>query len=284
MRINQAFALVAALVGASTAWTAESVPAERPLLQPPTSTTPSPLTDRFAVRAVFFRPSVSTTARYDSDTGAAGSTFDGEDTMGLQRTLNQGWIDLMFRMAERHRVTAQFYQLKRTGEAALGQALDFGNSTFQPGDGVIHSRMELRQFNLGYSYSAVRREQFELGVGFGIHLVQLEGSMEAPAVFKREHLDSAGPFPTLSGDVTWRFTRRFSTSARIDFFSYGTSKVDSSAMAWNADVQFRAHRSLAVGLGYASSYYRLDSTDPDFFTGKVKLRYRGPQLFLRAGF
>jgi hypothetical protein len=84
--------------------------------------------------------------------------------------------------------------------------------------------------------------------------------------------------------VTWRFTRRFSTSARIDFFSYGASKVDSSAMAWNADVQFRAHRNLAVGLGYASSYYRLDSTDPNFFTGKVNLRYRGPQLFLRVGF
>jgi hypothetical protein len=66
--------------------------------------------------------------------------------------------------------------------------------------------------------------------------------------------------------------------------SFSSGGVDADSLAWNMDVQFRAQPHLAVGLGYASTHYRLDSTDPDYFLGKVKLRYSGPELFLRASF
>ena len=277
---------VAALCAAAQALPAEP-PAEqpqRPLLQPPAMEIPSPITDRFAVRAVYFRPSISTTARYDNDAGTPGTTFSGEDTLGLQKSRNQGWIDLMFRMTARHRIEAQFYQLKRNGDMALDQTLNFGNHAFGPGDGPILSSMELRQLNVSYAYSVLRRERLELGVAFGIHLVQLDGTLEAPATFKRERLGVAGPYPTLGGDLTWRFTRRFSANAAAHFFTYSSGGADGSSLAWNADVQYRAHRNLAVGLGYASMHYRVDSTDPKVFLGYVKLNYQGPELFLRASF
>ncbi|HTQ36920.1 MAG TPA: hypothetical protein VMH77_07775 [Steroidobacteraceae bacterium] len=257
---------------------------QRTLLQPPVVEIPSPITDRFAIRVVYFRPSVSTTARYDDAAGNPGTTFSGEDLLGLPATRNQGWIDLMFRMTDRHRIEAQFYQLKRGGEAVFAQPLRFGNDTFGPGDGEIHSRMDLRQLNLAYTYSLVRQPQLELGLGFGIHLVQLEGSLEAPATFKREHLDTAGPYPTLGGQACWRFTRRFSASAAAQVLAFSSHGVDGTSVLWNADVQFRARPNLAVGLGYADTRYRLDSTDADFFPGYLRLRYRGPEFFLRASF
>lgn len=256
---------------------------QRPLLQPPVEEIPSPITDRFAVRALYFRPTISTTARYD-DIAADGTPFSGEDVVGLPDTKNQGWIDLMFRMTPRHRVAVQFYQLRRHGRAVLDQPLQFGNTIFQNSDGEILSSMELRQLNLGYAYSVVRREQLEWGVGLGLHLLQLEGVLEAPTTFKRERLNSAGPFPTLATDVTWLFTRRFSVNAGAHFVSFKSNSADGRSLSWNADVQFRAWRNLAVGLGYASTLYRLESSDPDYFLGYVKLRYRGPELFLRAAF
>ncbi len=259
-------------------------PPPRPLLQPPVVEIPSPITDRFAVRAMYYRPSVSTIVRYDDTASAPGTTISGEDTIGLPDTKSQGWLDLMFRMTPRHRIEAQYYQLRRTGEAVLSQPVDFGNDTFLPSDGQLISRMDLRQLNLGYMYSLVRQEQLEVGLGFGIHLLQLTGSLEAPATFKHEDLDTAGPYPTLAADVTWRFTRRFSVNAAAHYLDFSHGGVDGSSLAWHADLQFRAHRNLAVGLGYASTRYRLDSSDPDFFSGYVKLQYQGPELFLRASF
>jgi hypothetical protein len=276
---------VATIVVCGVARAGEPPPAtQRRLLQPPSVQVASPITDRFVVRAVYFRPSVSTTVRYDTSAGAPGTTFSAEDTLAMQDSRNQGWIDLMFRMTPRHRIAAQYYQLKRSGAAVLDQALDFGDETFQPGDGQVLSHMDMRQLNLVYTYSLLQQEQLELGLGFGIHLVQIEGTLEAPAAFKREHVDTAGPFPTLAGDFTWRFTRRFSANGAARFVAYSSGGSDASSLAWNFDVQFRAQRNLAVGLGYASMRYRVDSTDADYFLGHVKLSYHGPQLFLRASF
>lgn len=272
------------LCGAVQAGEPSSAQPQRRLLEPPTVQVASPITDRFAVRAVFFRPSVSTTARYDAAAGAPGSTFSAEGTLAMQDTRNQGWIDLMLRMTPRHRIAAQFYELKRSGATVLSQALDFGAETFQPSDGQVLSHLDLRQLNLVYTYSLLQREQIELGLGFGIHLVQLDGTLEAPAAFKREHLDSAGPHPTLAGDFTWRVTNRFSANGAAHFITYKSGGIDASSFAWNFDVQFRAQRNLAVGLGYSSTRYRLDSTDPDYFLGYINLRYQGPELFLRASF
>jgi hypothetical protein len=279
--------MAAAMLSAvAPGWAGEASPQpQRPLLQPPVEDIPSPITDRFSVRVMYYRPSIDTTVRYDDEAGTTqGTLFSAEDTIGLPDTKNQAWLDLRFRLAPKHRIEAQYYQLKRKGGGTLAQAVDFGEDTFNPGDGEIISRAELRQLNIGYSYSLLRREQLELGLGLGIHLLQLTGSMEQPAAFKTEQLDTAGPYPTLSGDLAWRFTRRFSVNAGAHFLTFRHDGVKGRSLAWNADLQYRAHRNLAVGLGYASTLYRLDSEDPDFFSGFVKMKYQGPQLFLRAAY
>jgi hypothetical protein len=286
MRTVSSLVLIAALLSAAAPGMAgEAAPQpQRPLLQPPVVEVPSPITDRFSVRALFYRPSISTIVRYDDSASGAGTTISGEDTIGLPDTKNQAWVDLRFRLAPRHRIEAQYYQLKRKGDAVLTQSVDFGDDTFRPSDGTVISTSELRQLNLGYSYSLLRREQLELGVGLGIHLLQLTGSLEAPAAFKRQTLDTAGPFPTLAADFSWRFMRRFSLNTAAQFLTFSHGGVKGRSLAWDADVEFRAHRNLAVGLGYASTGYRIDSTDPDFFSGYFKLKHQGPQLFLRAAF
>jgi hypothetical protein len=272
------------LCGAVHAAEQSAAQSQRTLLQPPATQVASPITDRFVVRAMYFHPSVSGTARYDDSLGAPGTTFSAEDTLGMQDTKNQGWIDLQFRMTARHRLAAQFYELKRKGVTTLDQPLEFGDQTFQPADGTVISHMDMRQLNLVYTYSALQLEKVELGVGFGIHLVQIEGTIEAPTAFKREHLDAAGPHPTLAGDFTWRFTKRFSANGGARIVAFNSGGLDASALSWNLDVQYRMQRNFALGLGYASSRYRLDSTDADFFLGYLKLRYQGPQFFLRASF
>jgi hypothetical protein len=276
--------LLALVLGAG-AQAAEQQPAtQRTLLQPPKVEIASPITDHLAVRAMYFWPTARTIVRYDSSAGVRGTVFGAEEILGLARYGNQGWLDLMFRMTARHRIMVQYYQLRRSVDKVLEQTINFGDHSFGPGDGPVLSHLDLRQLNLIYTYSLLRREKVELGLGFGLHLPQIDGSLEAPATFKRERVNTAGLYPTLAGDFTWRMTKRFSATGAAEYVSYSPGRVDAKALAWNLDVQYRMQRHLAAGVGFTRTRYWLDSADPGFFLGYLRLGYRGPELFLRASF
>lgn len=257
--------------------------ASRQLLQPPKMSIASPITDRFAVRGVYYRPKVATSVRYDATAGTPGTLISGEDTLGLDDQLDQGSLDMMFRIGERHRIQAGFHKQTRSGDVVLAQDVEFGDETFSAGERTL-GKLDLRRLGLVYTYSLLRRERIEVGLGLGIHLLQLEGIVEAPATFQRETLDTAGPFPTLALDASWRVTRRFSLNAGVQYLDASIDEVEGGFQSWHADVQFRAWRNLAFGAGYTHAQYRVDSTDPDDFAGYFKLKYNGPEVFFRVSF
>lgn len=270
------------VLAASAPWLAAAGAEPRELLQPPTRTDPGPITDRLAVRALYYGQSIDTLVRYDDDAGAPGTLLAAEDRLGLADRLDQGAVDLMFRMLERHRIRADYHQQTRDGDVVIDEPIQFGNDDYFAGERVL-THMDLRRFGLAYTYSLVRKEKLELGLGLGINLLQMEGTLEAPARFVRERQDVAGPFPTLAVDATWQFARRFSLNTAAQFLAGKVDEVDGSYASWSADVQFRPLRNLAVGAGYARTRYRIDSTDDDL-AGYFRLKYQGLQLFLRASF
>jgi hypothetical protein len=117
----------------------------------------------------------------------------------------------------------------------------------------------------------------------GLHLLQLEGRAEVPARFAREKIDGAGPFPTLNADATWRITRRFSLNVAAGWLGGSMNDVEADFRSLQGDVQFRARPNLALGLGYARTRYKIDSTNPDFL-GYFDLKYAGPEAFVRVSF
>lgn len=281
MKIVPGFALCAAGFGAAAAVAAEPPPA-RELLQPPKTTIASPITDRLAVRGIFFAPRIATNVRNDASDGTAGTPISAEDMLGMADKLNQGGIDLAFRMGERHRIRAMYYQMDRSGDAVLDETVRFGDEVYQVDDRVL-SKMEVRQLDVVYTYSVLRREKVEIGLGLGVHLQQVEGELDAPATFQSEEDSSAGPFGTLAADGTWLFHRRFSLNARMNYFKADAEDVHGSYMNWHADVQFRWKRNFAVGAGWTYTRMFIDSIDEDE-SGRFRLEYKGPEVFIRASF
>ncbi|MBK6672487.1 MAG: hypothetical protein IPH71_13275 [Proteobacteria bacterium] len=255
-------------------------PAQRELLQPPKMRVASPITDRLAVNIRFFMPSIATDVRYDASDGTPGTPLTGEGTLGLEDQLKQGAIDLQFRMVDRHRIRAQFYKQTRGGDVVLNQQVRFGDDVYIVNDRVV-SKMDLRKLDLVYTYSFLRREKIELSAGLGIHLLQAQGTLDAPARFVSENLDVAGPFATLAFDGTWRFTKRFSLNAQVNYLKGHVDTVRGSYKAWNADVQFRLRPNFTLGAGYSATRFYLDSSEPGD-AGLFRFDYKGPQAFIRV--
>jgi hypothetical protein len=266
---------------AATAVQAADEP-KRELLQPPKEEIASPITDHFALSGIYSLGSVSTVARYDRSPLVAGTTVDAEKLLGLDDKLNKGSIAMMFRFADRSRVAIDYFKLTRHGDVVLNQPIVVGTSTYLVSDRVL-TDLDLRILGLTYTYSFIRTERFEVGAGLGIRIGQAEGSGEVPARRQLDTFDGVAPLPTLTLDGTWRITKRFSLNSRVQYFAVHTGGVDGSLSSLHADVQYRAWKNLAVGLGYSKLGVVVDSADPGN-TGRLDLQVTGPELFLRASF
>lgn len=254
----------------------------RVLLQPPPEVRYSPINDRFAIRGSYFQPSIETALRYDASPTQPGTPISGEDTLGLDDELNQGTLEMVFRLTPKQRLRVNYLKLDRSGDVILDEEVDFGDDTFLPGERVTSS-LDMRLLELTYAYSLFRRERWELGIGLGIHLLEAKGEAEVAARFAGDDFSVAGPFPSLALDATVMITKRFSFNARAQYLGGNIGDTDGSYANYHADVQFRAWPNLAFGLGYTSYSIRVDSLDEDF-SGRFVMKARGPEAFVRVSF
>jgi hypothetical protein len=279
--LTAALALVTGAVSAGEAPKTDAGP-KRELLKPPVKEIPSPITDHFAIRAMFVTSDITTLVRHDDSAGTPGSLIDGENTLGLPDRRQRPNLDMTFRMGKRHRIHADVYNLKRSGDEIISGQIRFGDAQFQPGERVV-SGMELRKLGIGWTWSALRTERLEFGIGLALHLMQLDGELQAPARFERERIDAAGPFPSLAFDGTWRVTHRFSLNAGGNWLGGTADEVKGRFQSLRGDVQFRVRPNFALGLGYTQTLFRVESSTTDF-SGYMKLKYKGPEAFLRVSF
>jgi hypothetical protein len=257
---------------------------KREFLKPPAATIASPITDRLAVAGVFYMPTVATAMRYDSPTtGMPGTVFSGEDTLLLDNKLNQGGVEFVFRMLQRHRIRVDFFKMTRSNDLVPNQVIRFGDNVYGAAGDSVHSLLDMRTLGLAYTYSFFRREKVELSAGLALHLLQAEGELAVPAKFIRDNFDVAGPFATLVFDGTWRFTRRFSANLQAQYLGGNVDTVDGSYSVYHGDVQFRARPNLAFGLGYSQTTLKITSTDIDL-PGFFNFEHKGPQAFVRVSY
>ncbi len=252
-------------------------------IRPPAKAAPAgPITDHFSLRASFYMPSVSTDARFDSSAGVLGTQFNAETDLGLDDKLDQGRVELIFRLRERHRMRIDYLKIDRDGDRLLNRQITFGNSTYNVSDRVL-STVSWRMLGLTYTWSALRKERYELGVGIGVNLIEAEARGEVRARNLREKGAGVGPMPTIAVDGTWQIAKRWSVNARAQQLSLSVSDVKGSMSDYHVDAQYRWVPNAAVGIGY--NMFKTDVTlSGSGSPGQFALDTRGPELFFRVSF
>ena len=250
--------------------------------------TPSPITDRFSVRGTFFNPAVSTTLRIDAQSpgggvpGTTGSVVSGERDLGLDSRTPQGRIEIMFRLRERNRLRVDYFESNRSADHTLSRQILFGDETFELNDRVTSS-VQWRQFGLTYTYSALRTDRLELGLGIGVHFVEAEARGAVEAKQLRQEVSGAGAFPTIPLDFTWRISRRFAMVARAQYLHASVNNFEGSMGEYHGDFQYRWKPNFSLGAGYTvmKSFLQVDETH---FPGLFRLNVRGPEAFFKVSF
>jgi hypothetical protein len=247
--------------------------------------TPSPITDRFYVRGTYYAPHVKTDLRVDphnAPVGVVGTSLRAERDLGLESRLNQGRVEMMFRLKERNKIRVDFLEVDRAATHQLAQTINFGNETF-PVNALLASQIDWRIFGLTYTYSIVHNDRFELGTGLGIHLLQAEARAQDNATQQRQDVSGAGAFPTIPLDFAFRISRRWAVTARAQYFHASVSNFDGWLADVHEDVQYRWKPNFSLGVGYSSIRAKL-SLHTGNFPGGFALSLEGPEAFFRISF
>ena len=228
---------------------------------------------------------VSTQGQFDSatgPTGTMGTPFSAEQTLGLTDRADQARVELMFRLERRNRLRLNFIDLRRSGEAQLTEPLQYGDQLFKASS-LLQSELDWRQTDFTYTYSFIRTDRFELGIGAALHLIQAEATAQVPNTPQRAIYSEAGPFVTFAADGTVRIDRHWSLNARGQYFKVTINNNDGMLGIYHADLQYRWRANFAVGAGYEYERVNVDllHTNP---SGFVQLKINGPEAFARLSF
>ncbi len=244
---------------------------------------PGPITDHFSLRASFFAPSVTTAARFDSDAGRLGTPLSAESDLGLDDKVDQGRVELIFRLRPRHRLRFDYFKLDRDGDRILTKPINFGNSTYNVSERVISS-IGWRMIGLTYTWSVVQTKNVEIGAGLGLHIVEAQAHGDVRARNLREDGSGVGAIPTAALDGTWQFARRWSANAHAQRFSVTVSDVHGSYYDYHFDSQYRWRPNMAFGVGWTWLKTDVNIANSKSLPGAFALSTRGPEVFFRASF
>ncbi len=264
---------------------AEPVLKPSEVLKPKSSELASPVSDHFYMRLTYFQPTVATELRVDS-TGAPvpdGTVLSAEEDLGLDDVADQARIEFDIRMGERNHMRVDYFKLNRFQQTQLARDIEFGDFTFNAGD-TFRSKLDWRMLSLTYTYSLLKSERFEAGLGLGIHILEVKAEGNEPGTLNREGDSEVGAAPTFAANAAFRISKRWAITARAQTFQLEREDEFSGELSdFHADVQSRWRKNFAVGLGYTRLVTDIDIIDADQ-PFRFDLDASGPELFFRASF
>jgi hypothetical protein len=244
----------------------------------------SPTNERVRVSLGVMHVSNSTTVRADSSTGVTGTVIDGEQQFGLDTADFEPKFQAVVRVAERHRITFDYFTLDRNGSATVTSPILFRDVTFLPGD-PLQTNLSLRSFGIGYEYSFWHSETLEIAGVLGIHDTDVSAlaKVETAARHVTQSDDQAGPIPTLGIDGTWVISKRFYVNLRGQYMTAHIDNIDGSLGFYDFDFLYRYRANVSFAVGYTEIVAHIDS-EHGSQTGIFDFNSKGPEMFFRIAF
>jgi hypothetical protein len=246
----------------------------------------NPLAAKFIVDAGYFFMSTDMRVRVDGETtDSVGSDVDYDDTFGIG-DFDRFRAEASWRIAPRHLLRAMYFQNNRSASRSVERDISFGDETFPLG-ATVNARSELTVAQLSYEYAFLRRDNYELAGGIGVHYVDMGLGLDATLVAQGgtasrsldENAATQAPLPVLGLRGLWRLPHDFYITAQVQYFYLQFDPYSGSLIDLKASVVWQLADHVGIGIGYNDFGFRFDIDDAHDFDGRLRWDYGGAIAF-----
>jgi hypothetical protein len=246
----------------------------------------NPLAAKFIVDAGYFFMSTDMRVRVDGETtDSVGSDVDYDDTFGIG-DFDRFRAEASWRIAPRHLLRAMYFQNNRSASRSVERDISFGDETFPLG-ATVNARSELTVAQLSYEYAFLRRHNYELAGGIGVHYVDMGLGLDATLVAQGgtasrsldENAATQAPLPVLGLRGLWRLPHDFYITAQVQYFYLQFDPYSGSLIDLKASVVWQLADHVGIGIGYNDFGFRFDIDDAHDFDGRLRWDYGGAIAF-----
>ena len=212
------------------------------------------------------------------------------DTLGIDDTYTSAYFRGRWRFAERWRLTFDYFGFDNDGRVSGDfDDLDFGDIDVT-GFATIKSSLKT-DFYVGHlGYSLLKNERAELGVGLGVHVVDLDTKLTASGEVNgvsgtvvSSSTDITAPLPDIRAFATYAFSPTLSLDGQVAYFTLDYDKYSGHLVGAGINLEYRFTDHFGAGVGY--NYLTMDlKIDRSRGTDEYDLDYNGPVVFVSAGF
>ncbi|HEY4370091.1 MAG TPA: hypothetical protein VGN07_22865 [Steroidobacteraceae bacterium] len=251
----------------------------------------NPLESKVIVEAGWFLMATDMRVRVDGETTAStGSNVDFDDTFGIG-DFDRFRAEMSWRIAPRHLVRAMYFQNNRTASRALDRDVEFGGETYPVGV-TVDARSKLTVAQLSYEYAFLKRDNYELAGGIGVHYIDMALGLNATVAGQggsaSRNLDqeatTQAPLPVLGLRGLWRLPHDFYASAQVQYFYIELDPYKGSLIDLKASLVWQFSDHVGVGVAYNDFGFRFDIQDRGNFDGRLRWDYGGAIAFVNFMF
>ena len=140
------------------------------------------------------------------------------------------------------------------------------------------------------TYSFIQNDHWDAGIGFGVHVVDIETTLAVDARFgdakesiSVSSLDSLAPLPNFLGYLHYRHGERWHFTTRAGWFGLSYDKYSGEMLNFHALARYNLSDRWAVEAGY--QFVELDvDIDEGSYVGLFDMDFSGPLATLRFNF
>ena len=226
----------------------------------------------------FFRPAIETSIRADSKTLGKGDVVDFEDDLGYKKYQDAYRLDGYWRFAPRHRLQFGHFDYDRDAIADIDREIQYGDTIF-PVNTTLRSTNSISVTEIGYMYSILQNDNYELSAIGGIHWLTLDSQIKNTSGTLSQKANTEGPLPLFGLDFQYKVTPEINFNLRGQYFSVDIGDLDGSFTNIRTSFEYYFKENAGVGIGYNNFNLNV-GVDGSELLGDLEWTYQGFQVFV----
>lgn len=230
----------------------------------------------------YFLPSFNTRFRIDSDALGVGDEVDLEDDLGFDREKSIVRLEGYYRLAKRHRLKFGYFGFTRASTQQIDKEFQIGDQTYAINT-TIRSEIKQSIYDIGYDYSFWRGTNYDVALGLGIHVIDMEWQIENSSGGQVERTDATAPLPLLTLDVNYMLSQNWRVGAYFKYLALEIGEYKGKFTNLRAKLEYYPYKHVGFGLGIDHFDMEISANKTEF-KGRLDWRYTGAQIYTTIRF